>query len=249
MVDEFRAFWAVIPATVLDDMNIPANAKILYGVTSTLMQREGYCWATNAQLAAAMHCSEDVISRWVSALAKAGHIRVQVTADKTNGGKLRRIYPALPAPEGYSDGCPSTYPDKNQRVLGQKSESIYIDLNNNKKIKKKEKESSPTSVEQSLFERCAPYGEPVGLAMRRFLQMRAEIKKPIKSKQAATLLWHKLADLSRGDAAHMVALLDKATECQWLSLYQLKDDELRRLCPSTPDGTAAVVDLSGLRFE
>ena len=71
--EDFRAFWSVIPATVLDDMSIPANAKILYGVLSSLMRREGYCWPSNAQLAEAMHCSEDVVKRWVSALAEAGH--------------------------------------------------------------------------------------------------------------------------------------------------------------------------------
>ena len=73
MSEDFRAFWSVIPATVLDDMSIPANAKILYGVLSSLMRREGYCWPSNAQLAEAMHCSEDVVKRWVSALAEAGH--------------------------------------------------------------------------------------------------------------------------------------------------------------------------------
>ena len=86
--EDFRAFWSVIPATVLDDMSIPANAKILYGVLSSLMRREGYCWPSNAQLAEAMHCSEDVVKRWVSALAEAGHIRVRIEPNRKVGGKI-----------------------------------------------------------------------------------------------------------------------------------------------------------------
>lgn len=79
--------------------------------------------------------------------------------------------------------------------------------------------------------------------------MREELKKPIKSGQSATMLWNKLVSLSGGSAPHMAALLDKATECQWLSLYQLKDDELARLKPEAPQaGDGGTVDLSGLRF-
>ena len=71
--------------------------------------------------------------------------------------------------------------------------------------------------------------------------MRVEIKKPVKSKQAATLLWNKLMNLSDGDSANMAALLDLATERQWLSVFPLKDDEL----PKTPKRE---VDTGGVRF-
>ena len=133
MSEDFRAFWSVIPATVLDDMSIPANAKILYGVLSSLMRREGYCWPSNAQLAEAMHCSEDVVKRWVSALAEAGHIRVRIEPNRKVGGKIRYISPVLaepsitPSQNGYGDECPGTYGDKLPRVGGQTSPSIYKD--------------------------------------------------------------------------------------------------------------------------
>ena len=245
---DFRAFWSVIPATVLDDMQLQANAKILYGVLSSLMRREGYCWPSNAQLAAAMHCSEDVITRWIAALSKAGHIKITVEPNRKTGGKIRRIYPSLPEPVlqepagGYSDKYPSTYSDKNPRVVGQKSESLYIDGYKKDIKKKKEKENAPSGdVAASLLAKCELYGPSVGDAMTRFLTMRREIKKPVKSRQAATLLWNKLVDLSTGDSAHMVALLNTATERQWLSLYQLKDDEL-------PQSQRREVDTGGVRF-
>lgn len=256
MGEDFRAFWAVVPATVLDDMSLPANAKILYGVLSSLMRREGFCWPSNAQLAEAMHCSEDVISRWVAALAKAGHIRIMIEPNRKTGGKIRRIYPSLPEPAlldnsgGYSDVCPSTYSDKNPRVVGQKSESIYKDgYKKEKKKKEKEKPQAACAAALSILSQCAEYGRDVTAAMQRFLSMRDELKKPIKSAQAATMLWNKLINLSGGNAHHMAALLDKATECQWLSLYQLKDDELGRLQRGAPQADeAGTIDLSGLRF-
>ena len=245
---EFRAFWSVIPATVLDDMQLPANAKILYGFLSSLMQREGYCWPSNAQLAEAMHCSEDVITRWIAALGKAGHIKITVEPNRKTGGKIRRIFPSLPEPvlqedkAGYSDKYPSTYSDKNPRVVGQTSESLYIDGYQKEKKKKKEKENAPSGdAAASLLARCEVYGPSVTEAMNRFLTMRREIKKPVKSRQSATMLWNKLMNLSGEDAAHMAALLDLATERQWLSLFPLKDDEL-------PKPAKREVDTGGVRF-
>ena len=241
---EFRAFWSVIPATVLDDMQLPANAKILYGFLSSLMQREGYCWPSNAQLAEAMHCSEDVITRWIAALGKAGHIKITVEPNRKTGGKIRRIFPSLPEPVlqenagGYSDKYPSTYSDKNPRVVGQKSESLYID---GKKKEKKKRNIKEMAVGASLLERCEPFGIEVVNAMQSFLSMREELKKPVKSQQSATMLWNKLMNLSGGDAAHMAALLDLATERQWLSVFPLKDDEL-------PKAQKREVDTGGVRF-
>ena len=256
MGEDFRAFWSVIPATVLDDMSIPANAKILYGVLSSLMRREGYCWPSNAQLAEAMHCSEDVVKRWGSALAEAGHIRVHIEPNRKVGGKIRYISPSLvepslsPSPDGYGDECPGTYGDKLPRVGGQTSPSIYKDgyKKENKKKKEKEKPQSAAAVASSLLSSCDAYGHEVTEAMQRFLYMREELKKPIKSMQAATMLRNKLAKLSAGDPAYMVALLDKATERQWLSLFPLKDDELPQSRQAAPAGNAGRVDLSGVEF-
>ena len=259
MSEDFRAFWAVIPATVLDDMSLPANAKILYGVLSSLMRREGYCWPSNAQLAEAMHCSEDVISRWVAALGKAGHIRIVVEPNRKIGGNIRYISPSIQQPlipetqGGMSDEYPRGMSDKNPGDIGQTSEILYKDgyKKENKKKKKKEKENPQAAfaAASSLLSGCEAYGHEVTEAMQRFLSMREELKKPIKSGQSATMLWNKLVSLSGGSAPHMAALLDKATECQWLSLYQLKDDELARLKPEAPQaGDGGTVDLSGLRF-
>lgn len=245
---DFRAFWSVIPATVLDDMQLQANAKILYGVLSSLMRREGYCWPSNAQLAAAMHCSEDIIRRWLSSLSEGGHIRVRVEPNRKTGGSIRYIYPALAEPtiveqdEGYRDKQPGTYRAKKPGVPGQKAQSIYNDGLKKDTKKKKGKENAPSGdVAASLLAKCALYGPSVTEAMGRFLKMRIEIKKPIKSQQSATMLWNKLTNLSGWDEAHMVAMLNLATERQWLSVFPLKDDEL-------PQSQRREVDTGGVRF-
>ncbi len=101
MSEEFRAFWAVIPATVLYDDTIPANAKLLYGQISTLTGytgEGGCCTATNAQLAGPNKLSEDSVSRLIKALEKAGHIEVRYAPDPKDGHPTRSIYQVLQAP-------------------------------------------------------------------------------------------------------------------------------------------------------
>ena len=41
------AFWAVLPAAVRYDEELPPNAKLLYAEISSLTDRRGYCYASN----------------------------------------------------------------------------------------------------------------------------------------------------------------------------------------------------------
>ena len=98
MSGEFRAFWAVVPATVLYDDTIPANAKLLYGQITQMTGADGCCGMTNAQLAEPNGLSEDSVSRLIKALEKAGHIVVHYAPDAKDGHPVRSIYQVLQAP-------------------------------------------------------------------------------------------------------------------------------------------------------
>ena len=120
MNEDFRAFWAVVPATVLYDDSIPANAKLLYGQISTMTGytgEGGCCTATNAQLAGPNKLSEDSVSRLIKALEKAGHIEVRYAPDPKDGHPVRCCkHPPLPAkmPISLSAKKPTPYRQKNR---------------------------------------------------------------------------------------------------------------------------------------
>ena len=82
-------YYAIIPADVRYDKTIPANAKLLYGEITALCNQEGYCWASNGYFAELYDVSETSISKWISALAKAGYIYIESNKEK---GNARLIY-------------------------------------------------------------------------------------------------------------------------------------------------------------
>ena len=132
---ERPAYWAVIPASVRYDQDLPPNAKLLYGEVTALSDKRGYCYAQNGYFSALFSLSERSITRLFAVLVDRGYLRVDVIRDDSTQEVLeRRIYPIYdhgisePPPDNFirtppdnSDGTP---PDKN---VGENNTSIeYI---------------------------------------------------------------------------------------------------------------------------
>ena len=71
---EDAGFFAIIPATVMDDETLPDGARLLYAEISRLAKLKGYCWAKNEHFAKSRKTSERTIIRWINSLRKRGHI-------------------------------------------------------------------------------------------------------------------------------------------------------------------------------
>ena len=129
MSGEFRAFWAVVPATVLYDDTIPANAKLLYGQITQMTGADGCCGMTNAQLAEPNGLSEDSVSRLIKALEKAGHIELRYTPDARDGHPTRSIYQVLQSPPLTGKNADKLTGKKTEPLSAKKSMGNV--LNNN----------------------------------------------------------------------------------------------------------------------
>ena len=140
---EKPGYWAVIPAGVRYNEQIPPNAKLLYAEISSLTQEDGYCWATNEYFQKVFGFSERTLPRLLRTLEEAGYIRIE------NGdSKKRKIYAGInplrgqntnPAKIGTVEPCQNWQgnPDKNGRV-----DQKHIINNNNKKNNKDERVDS-----------------------------------------------------------------------------------------------------------
>ena len=92
-MDNQKAYYAVIPANVRYDDDIPANAKLLYGEITALCNDKGYCWASNDYFAKLYNTSNRSITRWIKSLTDKGYIDCLI--DDKEGSKR---YLSLPTP-------------------------------------------------------------------------------------------------------------------------------------------------------
>lgn len=90
--------------------------------------------------------------------------------------------------------------------------------------------NKPPIVPREVLARCSAYaGEDGELleAILGLLENRAAAKKsPVKTVRAMNGILNKLDRLSGGDRGMKLALLDKATVSNWLTVFPLKADEL-----------------------
>lgn len=226
--------FALIPASVLYNDQLPATAKLLYGEIYRLSHANGYCYASNRDFTELLQCSEKTVRRLIAALAEQGHIRVKMIRRYGDQGDItqRRIFcgqelakedppdPAEDLPEGG---------DKNDRTPGQKcpdgpvknvhhttKSNIYINI--------------PPIIPREIYAICETYagedGELLG-AILGLLENRAKVNKsPVKTTRAMNGIFKKLDRLSGGGRELKLALLEKATVSNWLTVYPLKSDEL-----------------------
>ena len=130
------AFWAVLPAAVRYDEELPPNAKLLYAEISALTDRRGYCYASNEYFMRLYNLSERTIRRLISELARLGYISI---ADGDGGKDRRKIYAGI-NPLAHN-------PDKNVREPGQNLPG-NPDKNVPHNSKENKKENNPPKAPQ-----------------------------------------------------------------------------------------------------
>ena len=113
------AYWAVLPAVVRYDPELPPSAKILYAEISALTDQRGFCFASNEYFQRLYGMTDRTVRRLLKTLQERGLIRIQ---DGDGGAGRRKIYAGINplAQDADTDAqepgqkCPG-YPDKNVR--------------------------------------------------------------------------------------------------------------------------------------
>lgn len=170
--EEKPAFWAVLPAAVRYDEELPPNAKLLYAEISSLTDRRGYCYASNEYFMRLYSLSERTIRRLISELARLGYVSI---ADGDGGRERRKIYAGVNPLLGN--------PDKNDREPGQNLPG-NPDKNDPHNKKENRKENNPPKAPQGA--ESAPVWKP-----DRFAGLWDYYPRHT-SKQAAVKAWDKL---------------------------------------------------------
>lgn len=90
--ENLPSYYAVIPASVRYCKNLKYPERLLYGEITSLINKEGYCFATNRYFAELYGVIKETVSRWISNLEKLGFIKVVLIRNENNQVIQRRIY-------------------------------------------------------------------------------------------------------------------------------------------------------------
>ncbi len=243
------SYYAVIPASVRYDDTIPANAKLLYGEISALINAEGFCYASNSYFANLYKVSERTITGLVSKLKDAGYIVIDLERDDAGQITARKLFLSASIPDGHPVEnifhTPRKYfregIENNFQYTNTSNTNIEKESKKERNSKNKSGDSSPgtlfdplplfvTWIRDTFPQEEAARKNVLYFAMQRFAENRIAIKKPFRSKSAITALCNRLLRYtqdSQDQLMGMVDLLDDATSNNWQSIYPPKQAQDR----------------------
>lgn len=91
-VQQKPGYWAVLPADVRYDPDLPPMARLLYAEISSLTDKEGFCYASNAYFLRVFEIAERTLQRHLRVLEEHGYLRIE---DGDGGQGRRKIYTGI----------------------------------------------------------------------------------------------------------------------------------------------------------
>ena len=137
-----RAYYAVIPANVRYDKDLPANAKLLYGEITALCHEKGYCWAQNQYFADLYGVSILSVKRWINALVDKEYVFRTLTY-KPNSKEVDKRYlslkPGIEIDTRWYQNCtdPSNKNDTRGSIKNDTDNNTYMNITFNNTYKEK----------------------------------------------------------------------------------------------------------------
>ena len=230
--------YLVIPYAVAHDMRLSGRAKLLYGEIVRLASARGYCYASNEALlevlthedpdtGAVGTITERTLRRLLAELKDRGHIHTDSGPVPNSGGgetTMRRIFVGQRLADYPQDlgGTKMSPPDKNVREGGTKMSPPII---SNKNIK-----GNNPPAPHEVWDAVEAYlggrdGDPeYWEAIEALLRNRQAMGKPVRTREAMNRILNRLRRVNQRETE--IAMLGKAVELDWLTVYPLKPDEL-----------------------
>lgn len=215
-----KQHFTVLYKSAIEDKRLPLDARGLLAIMVGLP--DGWQYSVKG-LAAYVGVSKDTIRRLLEKLEKVGYLTREQTHDE-NGHFAGNVYvlqdEAPPLSENTDNG--------ETRQRGKPSSGFPTQINTKRtKDRKNQTPITPADVEKRIAEYCGE-DEELREAIMGLLDNRAKLnrQKAVKTERALNGILRKLDDLSGGRREMKLALLDKATMNNWLTVYELKPDEI-----------------------
>lgn len=228
-------YYAVIPANVRYDDRIEANAKLLYGEISALLNEDGYCFSGNAFFMKNYGWSDRTVSRLLASLEDNGHIRRVQIKDKSGQVVQRRIYLKVSLPDVQPPDEIVTTHCQNCLEGGDKNGGDTDTSVTVKKESKKKNAGKPmlsdgelrTLVANSIQKTSTPTwtredkNKLFALVMELYNPDR-EVRKahPMRTERSVNRTFAKLSEWAGVDPLAMMDIVDRALANGWQGIQQ-----------------------------
>jgi len=133
-MDNKPNYWSILPADVRYDKELKANEKILYSEITSLMNKDGYCYASNKYFSELYDVSVISVSTWVNHLIEKGYIESELVY-KENSKEIAYRKLTLPLlkksligiKENFKGGIKENFKDNNKDIIINNNIERYID--------------------------------------------------------------------------------------------------------------------------
>lgn len=247
-------FFAILPASVRYDRRLKPAEKIFYAEITSLADKTGYCYASNAYFCPLYDTTERTVQRWVKHLQELGY--VAVTNVRDGAAMQRRISPLPDAPH---EETPETEADKNvgerhpvsagdknvaptpTKMSPTPRQKCRLEQYKNNNTRENNTRAGARASVSDIFRDAFPGNERLTEALLAFEESRAAGKHPL-TVNAASLACNKLNQLAdeagvRDRYGYMAAVLEQSILRGWEGLFPLKDDFVDAVPTQRPAST------------
>lgn len=135
MEEQKKNYYAIIPACVRYDADLPANAKLLYGEITALCNEQGFCWAKNSYFSKLYNVTEKTISLWIGKLVEKNYIDRTILYKEGKKEIDKRILKIVYTyPQKCGEGIPKNVGRGIPKNVIDNNTSINNTFNNKKRI-------------------------------------------------------------------------------------------------------------------
>lgn len=216
--------------SVAQDVRLSLATRGLFTLMASLPQDWDY---SISGLAVKANTTRYEVRKCIDNLQEVGYLEREQSHD--NGGKFSgNVYVLQDEPPTVVPNC--RHGESRQRCL-----PLSVNLTQQSKDSNKEKKEHTPIAPDEVLERATEYagGDKALLdAIVGLLENRAVIKpkpKPVQTVRAMNGILRDLDKISGGNRELKLLLLDKATLCNWLTVYPLKPDELPQAAHTAAD--------------
>lgn len=252
---EKPGYYAIIPADVRYNEQLPPNAKLLYGEITALTTQQGYCYATNDYFCRLYGFSDPTITRLLKSLEDNGFIRREVVRDQTGKVTSRKIWLCVSAngvhpPINFDGALPSKLMGPPIKIDGENntSECSLFSANAQDTTEKPQRHTLTDEQMTQLIRECAgtmgkvnrwsePELEAVCKLVHEFYGPRAVSgKPPMHTTRGVNGLFRKMASIGSCSAQDAQEMLLTAIERGWTSVYpeKVRGRAPARMAPAAP---------------